>query len=134
MAVTLIDPEGRPVTGVYRHVAIGSGSRIVYIAGQVGWDAEGVTVSSDLADQVERSFLNVAIALAAAGATYDDVVKMTVHVVDWTPEKMPALMAGIERAQARLGVQAKPPTTLLGVPTLDVPEHLVEIEAVAVID
>ena len=47
---------------------------------------------------------------------------------------MPALLEGISRASAKLGVTPVPPATLIGVAALDVPEHLVEIEATAVLD
>lgn len=43
-------------------------------------------------------------------------------------------MEGITQAVTKLGVTPAPPATLLGVAALDVPEHLVEIEATAVID
>jgi enamine deaminase RidA (YjgF/YER057c/UK114 family) len=55
-------------------------------------------------------------------------------VVDWTPDKMPPLLEGISRAAAKLGITPAPPTTLIGVAALDVPDHLVEIEATAVLD
>jgi enamine deaminase RidA (YjgF/YER057c/UK114 family) len=61
-------------------------------------------------------------------------VKVTVYVVDWTPDKMPDLLRGIETAMNAIGATTEPPATLIGVAALDVPEHLVEIEAVAVID
>ncbi|WP_046778291.1 RidA family protein [Streptomyces yangpuensis] len=135
MAVTLINPTGLPEIDVYRQVSVATGSKLVFIAGQVSWDAEGVTVGEgDLAAQVEQCYLNVGTALAGAGATFDDVAKLNVHVVDWTPDQMPRLLEGIDRAAAKLGVTAAPPATLLGVAALDVPEHLVEIEAIAVID
>lgn len=135
MAVTLVNPDGLPKTDVYRQVSIASGSKLIFIAGQVAWDAEGVTVGAgDLAAQVERCYLNIGTALAAAGGSFDDVAKLTVHVVDWTPDKMPRLLEGISRAAAELGAAPVPPATLLGVAALDVPEHLVEIEAVAVLD
>ncbi|MBE4734001.1 MULTISPECIES: RidA family protein [Streptomyces] len=135
MAITLLNPEGLPQIGVYRQVAIASGTRTVFVAGQVSWDADGVTVGEgDLAAQVEQCYLNVGTALAGAGASFDDVAKLTVHVVDWTPDKMPLLMAGVARAAAKLGVTHAPPATLIGVAALDVPGHLVEIEATAVLD
>lgn len=135
MAVTLMNPAGLPAIDVYRQVSIASGSKLVFVAGQVAWDAEGVTVGAgDLAAQVEQCYVNIATALSAAGGTFDDVVKLTVHVVDWAPGKMPELLKGIDRAAARLGVPPTPPATLLGVAALDVPEHLVEIEATAVLD
>ncbi|MCY9786478.1 RidA family protein [Nocardiopsis sp. EMB25] len=135
MAVTLMNPEALPQIDVYRQVSISSGTKLVFVAGQVAWDAEGVTVGEgDLAAQVEQCYLNIGAALTGAGGSFDDVAKLTVHVVDWTPDKMPALLEGISRASAKLGTTPVPPATLLGVAALDVPEHLVEIEAVAVLD
>lgn len=135
MSITLLNPDGLPEIDVYRQVAVASGSRLVFVAGQVAWDAEGRTVGAgDLAAQVEQSYLNVGTALAAAGGSFDDVAKLNVHVVDWTPDKMPQLLAGISRAAAKLGVTPVAPATLLGVAALDVPDHLVEIEATAVLD
>ncbi|MGW1609565.1 RidA family protein [Streptomyces sp. NPDC002285] len=134
MAITLVNPSGLVEVGTYHQVSIASGSKLVFVAGQVAWDADGVAVGSDLAAQVEQCYLNVGTALAAAGASFDDVAKLNVHVVDWTPDKMPQLMEGITRAATKLGVTAAPPATLLGVAALDVPEHLVEIEATAVLD
>ncbi|MFD3649170.1 RidA family protein [Streptomyces cyaneofuscatus] len=135
MAITLLDPEGLPKVGVYRQVAVATGSKLVFIAGQVAWDADGTTVGEgDLAAQVERCYLNIGTALAGAGGTFDDVVKLTVYVVDWTPDKMPRFLEGAARAAAKMGVTPVPPGTLVGVAALDVPEHLVEIEATAVLD
>jgi len=135
MAITLVNPAGLPETGVYHHVSLASGSRLVHLAGQVAWDADGVTVGEgDLAAQVEQCYLNIGTALAEAGGSFDDVAKLTVYVVDWTPDKMPSLLEGISRASAKLGITPVPPATLLGVAALDVPDHLVEIEATAVLD
>ncbi|MFU0243204.1 carbohydrate-binding module family 20 domain-containing protein [Streptomyces scabiei] len=71
MAITLVNPGGLPAVDVYRQVSIASGSKLVFVAGQVAWDADGVTVGEgDLAAQAERCYLNVATALAAAGASF----------------------------------------------------------------
>ncbi|WP_030386658.1 RidA family protein [Streptomyces sp. NRRL S-241] len=135
MAITLMDPDGLPKIDAYRQVAVATGSKLVFIAGQVAWDADGTTVGvGDLAAQVEQCYLNIATALAGAGGSFDHVAKLTLYVVDWTPDKMPLVMDGIGRAAARLGVTPVPPGSLLGVAALDVPEHLVEVEAVAVLD
>ncbi|MCX5259668.1 RidA family protein [Streptomyces canus] len=135
MAITLLNPGGLPEIDVYRQVSIASGTKLVFVAGQVAWDAEGRTVGEgDLAAQVEQCYVNIGTALAEAGGSFDDVAKLTVHVVDWTPDKMPLLLEGMSRAAARLGVTPVPPATLLGVAALDVPDHLVEIEATAVLD
>ncbi|MFE1907241.1 RidA family protein [Streptomyces gardneri] len=135
MAIILVNPSGLPEVDAYRQVSIATGSKLVFIAGQVAWDVNGVTVGKgDLAAQVEQCYLNVGTALAEVGASFDDVAKLTIYVVDWTPGKMSQLMDGIARAATKLGVTPVPPGTLLGVAALDVPEHLVEIEATAVID
>ncbi|WP_371744093.1 RidA family protein [Mycobacterium sp. DL592] len=89
MPVTLINPDGLPEVGLYQQVAVASGTRLVFIAGQVARTAEGAAVGvGDLAAQVEQCYRNLGTALAAAGATFDDVVKLTVYLVDWTPDKM----------------------------------------------
>ncbi|MFI0789820.1 RidA family protein [Streptomyces lydicus] len=135
MAITLVNPTGLPEIDVYRQVSVASGSKLVFVAGQVAWDAGGVTVGEgDLSAQVEQCYLNIATALAEAGGSFEDVAKLTVYVVDWTPDKMPPLLEGISRAAAKLGATPTPPATLLGVAALDVPDHLVEIEAIAVLD
>ncbi|WP_341716628.1 RidA family protein [Micromonospora sp. FIMYZ51] len=133
MAVTLTNPQGLPTSPVYHHVAVATGGRQIFVAGQVAWDADGVTVGvGDLAAQVEQSYANVATALAGVGAGIDDVVRLTVYVVDWTPDKMPAFLDGVARAAARLGSTPTAPATLIGVAALHTPEHLVEVEATAV--
>jgi enamine deaminase RidA (YjgF/YER057c/UK114 family) len=128
-------PAGHTPPAHHRQVAIASGSKLVFIAGQVAWDTEGVTIGEgDLAAQVEQSYLNTATALAEADGSFDDVAKLTFYVVDRTADKMPPLLEGISRAAAKLRVTPMPPATLIGVAALDVPEHLVEIESTAVVD
>ncbi|MDQ0947296.1 enamine deaminase RidA (YjgF/YER057c/UK114 family) [Streptomyces phaeochromogenes] len=135
MAITLVNPEGLAKVDLYRQVSVATGSRLVFLAGQVAWDADGVTVGEgDLAAQVEQCYLNVGTALAEVGASFDDVVKLTVYLVDWTPDKMPLFMEGAARAAAKLGVTPAPPLTGVGVAALAAPDLLVEVEATAIID
>ncbi|MFI0366746.1 RidA family protein [Actinomadura sp. 1N219] len=135
MAVTLMNPDGLPKPDVYRQLSIATGSRTVYLAGQVARDAEGRKVGEgDFAAQVEQALLNVGTALAAVGGSFDDVAKMTVYVVDWTPDKMALLGEGVARAAQRMGIDPVKPITLLGVAALAEPDLMVEIEAVAVLD
>ncbi|XYH95048.1 RidA family protein [Sorangium sp. So ce1128] len=135
MAITLVNPSGLPKIEAYRQVSIATGSKLVFIAGQVAWDADGRTVGvGDFAAQVEQCYLNVATALAGVGGSFYDVAKLTIYAVDWTPDKMPLLLEGIARAAEKLGVVPVPPGTLLGISALAYPDHLVEVEATAVID
>ncbi|MCX4387976.1 RidA family protein [Micromonospora peucetia] len=135
MAITLVNPEGLPKVDLYRQVSVATGSKLVFLAGQVAVDADGTTVGAgDYAAQTEQACLNIATALAAVGASFDDVAKLTAYVVDLTPDKMPALIEGINRANTKLGVTPTPPLTGLGISALAGPDLLVEIEAIAVID
>ncbi|MFC5064437.1 RidA family protein [Actinomycetospora atypica] len=134
MPVELLNPAGLPAPDFYRQVAVATGTRTVYLAGQVARTAEGEQVGpGDLAAQVEQAFLNVGTALAAVGATFDDVAKLTIYVVDWQPEKLAALGEGVARAGARLQVDLVKPVTLIGVVMLGEPDLLIEVEAVAVL-
>jgi enamine deaminase RidA (YjgF/YER057c/UK114 family) len=136
MPITLVNPEGLPKVDIYRQVSVATGSKLVFIAGQVARDFDGGRVGEgDLAAQVEQVYLNLATALAAVGASFDDVVKVTVYLVDWTPDKMPLYMEGVARATAKLGIETPlPPLTGIGVAALAEPDLLVEVEATAVID
>ena len=135
MAITLVNPEGLPQVDVYRQVAVATGSRTVFVAGQVARDADGGRVGEgDLAAQVQQAYLNVGTALAVVGGSLTDVGQLTVYVVDWGLDKMPLLLRGMAEAAAQLGTAPAPPVTLIGVAALAEPDLLVEIQAIAVLD
>jgi enamine deaminase RidA (YjgF/YER057c/UK114 family) len=136
MAVTLTNPAGIPEVPIYRQVAVATGSRHVYVAGQVSWDAAGNTVGvGDVVAQIEQCYLNVATALAGVGGTLADVVKVTAYFVDLQPGGPQLFAEGVARAAARLGVDVPlPPLTGIGVAALAGPELLVEIDAIAILD
>ncbi|MFD6673225.1 RidA family protein [Rhodococcus zopfii] len=136
MAVDLVNPEGLPEVDLYRQVSVAGGSKLIFMAGQVAVDASGGVVGTgDLIAQAERCYLNVATSLAAVGASFDDVVKLTVYLVDWTPDKMGRFIEGVARASAKLGIAAPlPPLTGIGVAALAEPDFLIEVEAIAVVD
>lgn len=135
MAITLSDPEGLPRVDTHRQVALATGSRLVFIAGQVAWDADGRTVGEgDLAAQLEQCYLNIATALDAVGGSFHDVVRLIIYVVDWTPDKLPQFLDGIARASAKLGFTPLAPITSPAISVGFTPDLLVEVEATAVID
>ncbi|MGW6729031.1 RidA family protein [Nocardia sp. NPDC055029] len=134
MAVELVNPEGLPKPEVYRQLSIATGTRLVFLAGQVARDADGNPVGAgDFAAQVEQAYLNIGTALAEIGGSFDDVAKLTIYVVDWGPDKFPLLGEGVARAAAKLGVDPVKPITLLGVAALGEPDLMVEVEATAVL-
>lgn len=134
MPVELINPEGLPKPEVYRQVAVASGQRLVFLAGQVARNADGEPVGAgDLATQTEQAYLNVATAVAAAGGSFDDVAKVTLYIVNWSGQKMAALGEGVARAAARLGADLTKPVTLIPVAALGEPDLLIEVDAIAVL-
>lgn len=124
-------PEGMFVNPAYSHVAVTSGQRTIYTAGQVGIDAEGATVGvGDIGAQTAQAMKNLGLALAAAGASFADVVKITTFVVGYEP----GMRAAIGAARVPFFAGRTPPaSTLLGVQALAVPDWLIEIEAIAVL-
>jgi enamine deaminase RidA (YjgF/YER057c/UK114 family) len=134
MAVELSNVPGRSEPQGFMHVGVATGSKTVYLAGQVSQDAEGATVAKgDLAGQTEQALANVAGALESVGASFDDIAKVTLYIVDWEPSKLEAIAAGAAAAAAKLGVNPVKPSTLIGVKALFDPDYLIEIDATAVL-
>ncbi|MGW0038654.1 RidA family protein [Gordonia sp. NPDC003376] len=136
MSVRLLSPAGLAEHVPYHHVAVGTGSRIVSVAGQVGGSiGPRVPGPGDLGAQVADALRNVAIALAGAGATFTDVARLTFYVTGWEPTQMDEFLRGVDTVRAELAIPAPmPPASLIGVQTLFEPGVLVEIEATAVLD
>jgi enamine deaminase RidA (YjgF/YER057c/UK114 family) len=131
-ALHIVNPAGLydPSANGYSHVAVAEPpARIVFLAGQGGEDALGV-LSSDFAGQVRQALANLGTALAAAGAHFADVAKLTVLVVDHDANKHAVLAA--ELVQAWSGA-VLPACTLVPVPRLALDGMLFEIDATAVL-
>jgi enamine deaminase RidA (YjgF/YER057c/UK114 family) len=113
----------------YTHVVEITGpARIVYIAGQLGLDKEGKPVG-DFRAQTTQAFENLKIALAAAGAGFEHVVKINNYLVD-----IAANIATFREVRDRyLNTVAPPASTAVGVPGLARPGAVFEIEAIAVL-
>lgn len=124
-------PQGLQHTPAFSQVVVAAGTRTIYTAGQVSTDESGATIGiGDLAAQTTQVMRNVGLALAAAGASYSDIVKITTFVVNYRPEHR----AVIGKARAPFFADGTPPASkLVGVGALAHPEWLVEIEAVAVL-
>lgn len=136
MTVQLLTPEGMFQPVPYHHVAIGTGTRQVHVAGQIARDAEANPIATgDLTGQVAQALRNTARGLAGAGASFSDVVRLRFFATQWSPEKMDDFMAGIESVIEELGIpRPLPPLSLIGIDYLFEPDVLVEVEAFAVLD
>jgi enamine deaminase RidA (YjgF/YER057c/UK114 family) len=116
----------------YTHVVAARGQRLIYISGQIAFDQSGQLIGpGDLRAQTVQVYENLKSALAAAGATFADVVKLNTYVVNYKPEYRPVL--GEVRSRYVDG-NRPPASTLVGVSALAMDGLLIEIEAVAVTD
>lgn len=131
MPIHRINPAELATPQTYTQVIVASGSRLIFVAGQVAEDGQGSLVGpGDLAVQARQVFDNVGRALAAARARPEQVAKLTIFVVDLRDEYLPA----IEEGRVALFGEHKPADTLVGVKTLAHPGCLIEIDAIAVVD
>ncbi|MEJ5913669.1 RidA family protein [Pseudokineococcus sp. 1T1Z-3] len=136
MTVQRLSPGGMMPAVPYAHVAVATGTRQVHVAGQVARTADGQPVATgDLAGQVAHVVRATARGLTAAGARYDDVVRLTFYVAGWEPEHIGPFMAGIEAVAEEVGLPSPlPPASVIGVAALFEADVLVELEATAVLD
>ncbi len=131
MTLELINPKELPTPASYTQVIAATGSRLVFVAGQVADDAQGNLVGpGDLGAQARQVFANVGRALAAAGAVPEQVAKITIYVVHHRPK----YLSDISEARMAVFGDHKPADTLVGVDALAEPGYLIEVEAIAVVD
>ncbi|HZS33061.1 MAG TPA: RidA family protein [Methylomirabilota bacterium] len=122
-----LDPDGVPAPISHYANGVRAGDTI-YVSGQVALDAAGRLVGpGDVVAQTRQCLDNVKLVLAAAGATLDDVVKVTVYLAD--ADDRPRVN---EVRKAYFGAN-RPASTLVEVSRLALPGLLVEIEAIAVV-
>jgi enamine deaminase RidA (YjgF/YER057c/UK114 family) len=116
----------------FSHAARQRGGSVLHLAGQVAWDKDGKLVGAgDLTVQTRQALANIRAVLAAAGASPADILGLRTYVVNHTPEKLGPVLGEI----ARFYGEATPaPNTLIGVSALALPEFLIEIEAIAVVN
>jgi enamine deaminase RidA (YjgF/YER057c/UK114 family) len=128
MAVERIQPDGLATPPTYSHVV--KAGNTVYIAGQVSQNEHGQLVGAgDFVAQATQVFENLGKALASAGAGFEHLVKITVFVTD------PRYREPLSAVRSKyLASNALPASTLLVVAGLALPEYLLEIEAVAVVE
>ncbi|HEX4913434.1 MAG TPA: Rid family hydrolase [Vicinamibacterales bacterium] len=123
-----MNPQGLSTPTGYSHVVATRGGKTIYIAGQIALDAKGQLVGKgDLAAQTQQVFENLAIALKAAGATFDHVVKTNYYMRD---ASQVAVVRGI---RSKYFTRELPASTLIEVPRLAQPDFLIEIEVIAVV-
>ncbi|WP_419706453.1 RidA family protein [Promicromonospora sp. NFX87] len=128
--IQLLRPDGLVSSPAFSHVAVvPPGATTIYVGGQNSVDADGSLVGGDdIAAQSVRAVENVGTALAAAGATFADVIQWTVLFVDGVD------LAAAYGAIAPLLASDEPPLVLgARVAGLGVPGALIEVSAIAAV-
>tara|TARA_R110002126_G_scaffold25583_9_gene87536 strand:+ start:6932 stop:7330 length:399 start_codon:yes stop_codon:yes gene_type:complete len=126
-----IEPEGWAPAKGYANGILVTGGRTLYVAGQIGWDAQQALVSAEFLPQFRQALQNVAAVVKAAGGETQHLVRVTIYVTD-----KHAYMGAIRDVGAAwrdvIG-RHFPAMTLVQVADLLEPGAQVEIEATAVL-
>jgi len=116
----------------FSQVVVASGRKMVFISGQTAWDIKKKIVGGDsLLEQARQALRNVQAAIEAAGGTLKDIVSLRIYIVNYQPENAEAVSIAL---QEFFSSENPPASTWIGVSALAVPEFLIEIEAIAVLD
>ena len=102
---------------------------LIFLSGQAAIDAHGAIVGAgDFAAQAEQVFANLAQVLEAAGSGLDKVIKVTIYLTDM------ARFADIVELRGRYFSPPYPADTIVEVAALALPELMIAIEAVALVE
>jgi enamine deaminase RidA (YjgF/YER057c/UK114 family) len=129
--ISFLNPKGLHRNPAFSQLAVVRGyTRTVYIGGQNAVDSSGKIIGKgDISTQSEQVAKNLKIALAAAEAGVEHIVKWSIYTVEGQP--VGPAMAAFQRV---LGNQPNPPTiSVLFVSSLAHPDFLLEVEAIAVV-
>ena len=124
---TIATPEARQVAN-YKLATRREGGRLVYISGQVAWDANGnIAGKGDIRVQARQVFQNLRAVLQAAGGDLKDLMKITTYITKI--EDFPA----VAEARGEVFQGELPASTLIVVKGLFHPGFLIEVEGIAAI-
>jgi enamine deaminase RidA (YjgF/YER057c/UK114 family) len=116
----------------FSQMVIVNGGKVVYLSGQVAWNASQQIVGpGDLRSQTRQALENVKTAMEAAGGQLTDVVSMRIYIVE---DALSESRHVSEALRDTFSPDQAPATTWTGVPALADQEFLIEIEAIGVID
>ena len=130
MSREILQPPGWARPRGYAN-GVAAAGRLVFVAGQIGWDAEQRFASDGFAAQVRQALANVVAVLACAGAQPEHLVRMTWYVT--SRDEYNAALAEIGAAYRELIGRNFPAMSVVVVAGLLEPRAKVEIEATAVV-
>lgn len=129
---TVVNPEelGAP-RGYSNGILAPAGSRILFVAGQIGWDRKQRLVAGGFVAQFERALENVLTVVRAAGGTAESLCRLTVYVIDGTAYT--SALKEVGEAYRRVLGRHYPAMAFVQVAGLVEPDAVVEVEATAAI-
>jgi enamine deaminase RidA (YjgF/YER057c/UK114 family) len=128
--IQTVHPPNWPRPNGYANGVLAEG-RLVFVAGQVGWDERGQFQTDDFVAQVRQALANVVAVLRAAGAEPQHLARLTWYITDKAVYR--ASMAAVGRAYREVVGSHYPAMTLVEVKALLEDRAQVEIEATAVV-
>jgi enamine deaminase RidA (YjgF/YER057c/UK114 family) len=128
--VDTLQPPGWPAPRGYANGVAAEG-RVVFVAGQIGWDASGAFPAADLPGQVRQTLANVVAVVAEAGGGPEHVARLTWYLVD--RDDYLARQAEIGAAYREVMGRHFPAMAVVEVSGLVEARAKVEIEATAVL-
>ncbi len=132
MSFTFINPESLgPPRGYSNGVLTEPGGRLLFIAGQVGWDENQNIVGDGLVEQFDRALANVVAVVTEAGGKADQIARLTIYVTNKLDYRTRLVEIG-ERYRARMGKHF-PAMVLVEVKSLLEDGAKIEIEGIAVL-
>ncbi|MBM3984655.1 MAG: RidA family protein [Planctomycetes bacterium] len=125
-------PEGWPrPSGYSQGLRVAAGHELVFVSGQVGWDARGALVSADFVAQFEQALRNCVAVVEAAGGRAGDIVRLTMFCAD--RHEYLARLAEVGAAYRRVMGRHYPVMSLVEVAALLEEGARIEVEATAAV-
>lgn len=119
-----------PPRGNYSQLAVAPfpGGKMLFLAGQVGWDMDYQVVGTSVREQMTQTMVNIENILKTQGADWSSVVRMTTYLVDMKSGRDQYVEVSKQFLKGHL-----PASTLLEVKGLASPDIIVEIEITAIL-
>ena len=121
-----VNPPGLSTPSTYSHIV--RAGHTIYLAGQVGANAQGTVVGAGMKEQTEQVLANLATALKSQGLDVSHVAKINIYVTSIDEFRAPDVAA----IRAKFFGTNRPASTLVQVVRLADPAYKVEIEAIAI--
>jgi enamine deaminase RidA (YjgF/YER057c/UK114 family) len=125
------NPPSLPSPRNYHHAVSVQGGRTIYLAGQVAFDRDRNIIGDDVVAQARQALRNMKTAVEAAGGTLSDIVQITLHIVNYSPDQLNPIAGTLREF---FPPDRLPANTLVAVSSLSVEGLLIEITGIAVTD